>query len=430
MNLSPLRMIENNAFFYIIILLYKLVLDFSYVNFVSPYFSYAGFNLNFNVKNYIFSFCVFLIFIIIIPKILNKISDYFLAIWSFNIIIPMICLYGLNYEFSFFAILVNILAYIVVFFSLKLRFFNKRVLYPYILNGEFIFRSICLFMIFYLVGWYFLSGAVSNFNLDLTKVYDFRDENAELTNVGVLAYFNSWVLKVFSLSLMAYFLLKKEYKFFLLILIIQIFFFGVSAHKSVLFAPFLIFGIYYYLSKTKTLSTIPLLFTLMIIFCLILYYLNDNVLVGSMLIRRLFFVPNYLNFIYFDFFKTNGFAYWTNTFSFLGTPIYPNGIPTTIGSYLGSDELRANTGFISSGYAQAGLYGVSLYIILLILILKFIDQISQEIGCLWFALCIVITPLRSILISSDIFTVMLTHGLLIAIFLLFILRNLRSKNEY
>lgn len=429
MKINFISIIESKIFFLIISIFYKFCLDWSYFKFVSPLFSYAGFELNFKIFNYISSYVLTVVLILFTPNLLKQVSDYVLVIFAFCILIPLFTLYGFNSNYSFYPILVNFLVYFVLYLGLKVRLTDKRVVYPYISNGEGIFKTFCLFMIFYLVAWYIVSGAVSNFNLDVSKVYEFRDENAELTNLGILSYFNSWVLKVFSLALIAYSLMKKKYFLFIFLLILQVFFYGVSAHKSVLFSPLLVFGIYFYLSKTRSLATVPLLFSSLIVLCMGLYTYNENATLASMLVRRIFFVPNYLTFIYFDYFSNNPFAYWTNTFSFIGPAVYPNGIPSTVGSYLGSDELRANNGFISSGFAQAGIIGVAIYTFLFLFILKVINQISREVGYLWFTLCIVITPLRTALISSDLLTVLLTHGLIFAIFLLILLRKSSVKND-
>lgn len=339
----------------------------------------------------------------------------------------MLCLFGFNYELSIFPVTVNLSVYLMFYVFLKTRIFKHRVKYPYIKNGEKTFQIVCLTMIAYLIIWYISSGAISNFNLDLLKVYEFRDENSELTNVGLLSYLNSWVLKVFNLALIAYALLKKKTILFFLLILVQVFFYGISAHKSVLFTPLVIYSIYFYLSRTKSIASIPLGYTILITLCLAVYLYNGNGTLGSLFIRRIFFVPNYLTFVYFEYFSNNQFAYWTNNFTFIGNPVYPNGIPSTIGSYLGSDELRANNGFISSGFAQAGNFGVFVYALLAMFILKVIDQLSDDVGALWFALCIVITPLRTMLTSSDLLTVILTHGLFIAILLLFLLRKTRLK---
>ncbi|MCU4377715.1 O-antigen polymerase [Acinetobacter haemolyticus] len=422
--------IESKFFMYIVSIIYKMLLDFSYVYFVYPLFEYAGFQLNISSSVYIFSWLIYLFIVFITPNILTKLSDCFFSIFTFSVLAPLLSMYGLNYLLSFYPVGVSLIVFIVMRLMLYVSIFPRKIIYPYVKNGDFYFKFICIAMILYLISWYFISGAVSNFNLDVSKVYDYRDVNAELTNFGIFSYLNSWVSKVFSLSIMAYFLLKKNYYYFIFFLAIQIFFFGVSAHKSVLFSPLIIIGIYFYLSRTKSLATFPLGFSILISLCLATFYIYNDIVLSSIFIRRMFFIPSYLSFEYFNFFQDGRFAWWTNSFSFLGAPVYPEGIPQTVGNYLSIDEdgARANNGFISSGFAQAGFIGVTLYTLLLVFILKIIDSFSKSVGHSWFALCILIVPLRSLLISSDLLTVLLTHGLIVAIFLLFLLRKRNLNN--
>lgn len=428
MKFRILEILESRSLFYTASIIYRILLDFSYFKFINPLFSYSGFEIDFASNNYISSWLATLILLFFTPHLINKISDYFLLTFAFSILFPILCLLGFNSNLSYFPVLINLCIYFVIYFSLKIKFFNGNIVYPYIKNGEKVFKFVCFFMVAYLFFWYIVSGAASNFNLDLSKVYEFRDENAKLTNFGILSYLNSWVIGVFNLSLIAYALLKKKYILLSILILVQIFFYGVSAHKAVLFTPLVIYSIYFYLSRTKSMATVPIAFSSMIVVCMAFYFYNDNTILGSLFIRRVFFVPANLTFVYFDFFSNNSFAYWTNSFSFMGSAVYPEGIPSAVGMYLGIEDLRANNGFISSAFAQAGVFGVFIYAILMIFILKIIDQLSEDIGVLWFALCIVITPLRNILISSDILTVILTHGLSIAVLLLLLLRKPRFKS--
>lgn len=420
------KALESRVCFYTVSLLFKLILDIAYVTFQSPVYGYTGFDLNFSIGNYVLSWCFTIAIIVVTPNILKKVSDYFLVTFSFSLILPLLSLYGLNYELSFFPVLVSLCSYLGLFAILKTKTSDSGMRFSYIKNGPKIFQLVCYTMIGYLVIWYVASGAINNFNLDPSKVYQFRKMNSQLTNLGVLTYLNIWVYKVFNLSLIAYALLKKKRILFIALLLVQVFFYGVSAHKAVLFTPLIIISIYFYFTHTKALATVPLAFLLVCSISLIMYHYGGNSLPASLIINRVFFIPNYLTFVYFDFFSSHAFSYWSDSFNFLLSPVYPEGIPPTIGSYLGTNEF-ANNGFISSGFSQAGIYGVIFYVILTALILKVIDQFSEDVGVLWFALCIVITPLRSLIISADLMTTLLTHGLLLSILMLFLLRKPRQK---
>lgn len=77
----------------------------------------------------------------------------------------------------------------------------------------------------------FFSGAYKYFNLDFTKVYQFRELSNKLASVGIMAYINGWVYKVFVVYLMAYALLKKNFAFFMILFFIEVFFYSISGQK-------------------------------------------------------------------------------------------------------------------------------------------------------------------------------------------------------
>ncbi|SPP31947.1 hypothetical protein ARAF_1615 [Arsenophonus endosymbiont of Aleurodicus floccissimus] len=81
---------------------------------------------------------------------------------------------------------------------------------------------------------------------------------------------------------------------------------------------------------------------------------------------------------------------------------------------------HVNNGFIASGYAHFGLVGIMIYAVILGFILKILDYVTTRGVSVWFVLCVVVVPLRDALISSDLLTTLLTHGLFVALILLFL----------
>ena len=417
--------IRLKFFSFFAVVLYKAALDFSYTIYVSKVFEYAGFLLDFNVYNYILSNLILIVIFFFVPTQFDKISDWFLNFFYLIILVPIGSMYGLNQELSLSVFIMNISVFIIIYLMLRV----KQVKVPrlkYISRGEGIFLSSSIMMIFYLIFWYFITGAISNFNLDLSKVYDFREINSELTNIGFAVYVNNWVYQIFSLALLGYGFLRKNYIIIVFSLISQIIFFGVSAHKSVLFSIFMIIGLYYFFRFTKNLIVVPIFFTILIVISLYISFSDMRSIYPSIFIRRLFFVPAQLSYAYYDFFQNNPHDFWAQSImSVFFETNYPEGVSKTIGNYLGGGA-SANNGFVSSGYAQAGLFGVILYTLITGWILKNIDYLSNSNGYpLWFSLILVVNPLKNLILASDLFTTLLTHGLLISILLLILF----NKNE-
>lgn len=427
-----LRVISSRFSFICLCIFFRASLDASYYIFVVPVFYHNGFILNFDVYIYSLSWLIFFICLLITPSALNKVSDYFLASFLLTVIGPLSCLVGLS-STGFFSLVTTF--FVFLFFRVFQCGSVLSSLMPVpevvtLSEGRQISLIFASASVLALILWYFYSGAFQYFNLNLMKVYEFRELSGDLANVGFFSYFNNWVFGVFSIFLMCYCLYKKRFLYFFVLVLVQVFFFGVSNHKSVLLYPVMIFVLWIYFSRTRTMSIIPLGFLFIIAICLLLYLFFDHVIAGSLFIRRVLFVPAKLTLDYFSFFSINEFIWWSNSVlsSFF---VYPYGLPLSevVGQYNGSGS-SANNGFIASGYAHAGLFGVAMYSLIFVYFLKFLDHIVIKSDIpVWLALCMTIVPLRSALISSDLFTTMLTHGLALSLLVVILFRR-KPKSVY
>lgn len=405
--------------FYILLLLFRAIADFSYIYFVNPVFGYSGFSIEVHTFPYLFSWALYSLSLFFVQPLINKISDYIAVTFILFILAPLTSLYGLT-GWSLEPVIINLLSFIVFIFIARSKLIKTPAL-PEVKDGPKIAVIISVLAVVSLLSWYLVSGA--GFNLNLARVYDFRRENAELANIGILAYLNNWTYKIFSLFLIAYFLHKKKYAIVFIACCAQVVFYGYSAHKGVLFSIVLIFATWAWFSKRNNAYILPLGLVFVFSISLLSYFVLGEILLGSLFIRRVFYVPAYLTFQYFDFFSNNQFVYWSNSvLSGLVSYPYRMSVPMLIGDYEGSGA-SANNGFISSGFAHFGYIGVFIYTVMFGYLIRFFDVFTKRVGVLWLSLAITIGPLRDALISSDLFTTLLTHGLLLAVFLIFLIRS-------
>ena len=431
MNLSTSSSLSNNKDknlykFIFCICLFRLLLEFSYVNVMSTVFAYDGYTLDFNMVNYIFSWVFYLITLLFVEDRMVKVSDFFFITALLSVVAPMTVIYGYDSSRDPVAVLILIFSLFFVKFitTFKSISFKKLVI---VKNGMRIVVIISLVFVFFLVIWYFFSGV--NFNLDFTKVYEFRASNDELAGIGILRYTNNWTYQIFNVTLFAIALLHKKYFFAFILVIIQTYYFSASAHKIVFFLPFMVFSIRYYFGKTNSLVALPMTFTLILIGGLISLYFSDDLFIPSLIIRRIFFVPGNLSFSYFEFFSYNPKVFWSNGIlsPFLSYP-YDLSLTHMIGRYIGYDGMGANNGYVSSGFAHAGYFGVLFYSFIVGLLLKLINDMTYNKLPLWFSVSVCIGPLRTILINSDLFTSLLTHGLFISLIIIFLSRSYNDQN--
>lgn len=399
---------------------FRILLEISYVNIISRVFLYEGFSFNFNLIQYFSSWLLFVSALFLIRSKIYRVSDYFFLTAILAIVAPITIIYGYDSGRSVFPVVASISALLVIFLISNMKFISFKTI-PTFESGLLSAVLISVFFVLFLILWYPVSGA--SFNLDLSKVYEYRSDNADLASRGILAYTNNWTFRVFNIVLFCVSLMYRRYVWMVLFFIVQIYLFAYSGHKSVLFFPFMIIGIWYYFGKSNSSTLLPVMFSVVILLTLVSFYLWDDLWATTLFSRRVFFVPARLTYAYFDFFSSYPHVFWSNSI-LSGFIDYPYSLPVSlvVGRFVGAEGMAANNGYIASGFAHAGLLGVLLYSFLIGFLLKFLNDVTENMLPLWFAISLSIIPLRSLLISSDLFTVMLTHGFGVAIIIILLLR--------
>jgi len=162
---------------------------------------------------------------------------------------------------------------------------------------------------------------------------------------------------------------------------------------------------------------------------LLYFQLLGELMLPSILIRRAFFVPADLNYIYFDFFSSTDFIYWSHsilknifTYPYETMPVY------VIGDFLGYPEMAANTGIFGTGYMHFGILGILLYLFVATLLINLVQQLHTL--PYWVINAVVLMPFISIFLSADLPTALLTHGLFVSIILLYLYSSPHQKERY
>ncbi|WP_024821474.1 hypothetical protein [Aminobacterium mobile] len=417
----------------LMILLYFLIkvsLDFMYCSYIVPLWGYMGFVLSKSFSAYVISFIYVFLLSISVPVKVKKTSDLFLHILALCPLIPMLTIYAFSFATHEY-MAVCILSFFIILICVNFLFpsVSPKTLY----KGYKIAFGISIFFIF-LVTLHIISlGGLRFFNLKLSKVYEFRRASAHVVAQGLYAYLNNWVFKVFNMFIFTWSLYKNKKLLIAISLILQVFFFAVSAHKSVLFFPLVIVLIKYISQKKRLSLLLPTLYLLGSWFSLTIYSFFNNIWPLSLYVRRLLFVPAFLNFKYFAFFQNNPMVYFSNSFlkKFINYP-YDIAPPLLVSTFIGQNpQAWANTGFLGTGYAHMGYWGIVFYAFLLGLVLKFTDDTTYNKLPLWVGSSLIAVPIITVFMSSDLTTGLLTHGLALAVFLLWLAKtaNLNRAKE-
>lgn len=403
----------------------KLAISFYYVasyflsiycfyHFIVPIYGYTGFKwqpVNFKI---IEGLVILFLVSLILPCRFKKPSDFFLHFQFMFPIVPMLILYGVSdYSRLFLYFTITLFISIVLISSM---------------GGVKIIRmtrlSIVFFMRFLLIlSWagilaIILLGGLKYLNFDMSKVYDFRD--AASNNLpGVFGYISPLISKVLLPFSFLLAFVQRDKISAMLSFFGSVIMFGLTAHKGPLFYPFVVLGVYYVSGKNNFIEKLLFVYLFIVVLALIDFILFGGNVVGSLAFRRSYLVPAFLNYTYYDFFSTNPFYYWSQSKVSLGLSemTYSLSPANLIGlEYFGSEETGANTGWIGSGYMNAGLLGMALYSVIIGYLMRILNTYSKNIDKR-VLISILTAPMLTLIASSDLPSAFLNHGLLLSLVL-------------
>jgi hypothetical protein len=404
------------------IFLYFLIkgsLDFIYCSYIFPIWGYMGFALCRSNDAIVISYVYVFLLSISVPVKIKTPSDFFLHILALCPLMPMLIIYAFSFATHGY-MAICMCSFFIIWACAKVPFqlISPKSLY----KGYKIALCISIFFIALVTIHIIAKGGLRFFNLKLSKVYEFRRASAQVIAQGLFAYLNNWVFKVFNMFLLTWGLYKNKRIFIVISLLLQVFFFAISAHKSVLFSPILILLIRYISSK-KQLPVLFSFFYLVGIWCSsVVFFIFNNLWPLSLIVRRALFVPAFLNFKYYLFFQNNPLICFSNSVFLKRLIQYPYDLPVPllISKFIGHNpESWANTGFLGTGYAQLGCFGVIIYSILIGFILRIVNNSTKTYPS-WVGASLIAIPIFSVFTSSDLTTGLLTHGLALGIFLLWL----------
>ena len=410
----------KTVMYYIASLCFVAILAFGYNLFVVQCFEYAGFEYIFSFSQTVLALAVIALFLFLIPKHLEKPSDFYLNIILFLVIVPISLLYCLagQEDSTFYAIAVG--------FAVILAICSRFPVFIVPKPARASISRITLIIVVVTLSLYavqvFMAGRLW-FNFSLLSVYDYREQSGELLNLGILSYLNVWKTKVFFPLLLVISLFFKKYKSTVLLCLLSFLIFGISQHKSDLFYPYALIAFVVLFRNRKGLWIFPFCLSVLASFTLFWYGLAGDILLPSLLIRRVFFVPAFLAYKYYEFFSDNQFVYWSSSFlkPFISYP-YDVSTAKVIGLYLGSGG-NANNNFFATGFMHAGYAGLFIYCILVGLILKLIDSLSANKLPTVFSVAVTLVPMFALVTSADLPTALSTHGLGLALIFLYLFRS-------
>ena len=399
-------------------ILYKILLDISYLDILAPNYAYAGFSLKFSFGSVLFSYLLLFCVVFWIPKEYRSPSDFLFFFLLIMAYIPVLTVYAFGGENLYYTVL-HTLFWILC--GIAIRFF-PTISFPQVRKKT---AKGIMYGIFAFFGVYCLLAVWQNFGLSFTfSISDVYEQRAayKTASIPFAGYFFNWCGNVVFPGMTVYWLLKKKWALCLIPLALQMLLFSATGMKSMLFAPLFIVMALVLLRFRQKLPWCLGAFAGLSAASSMIYELTGEIMPFSLMVRRLLLLPAKLSFYYYDFFSvTDKLLLSHSAFDFLNPYPYDSSPALMIGRLYENAETVANNGLVADGYMNFGVLGVFLWAILLAGVLRLVDSVGQGKDDKFVISCFIIQTVN--LTNSAFFTTMMTHGFLFALLFVWLVPN-------
>jgi hypothetical protein len=398
-------------------LAFKAALEICYVYHISPSFSYMGMVTSLNHQKLIESYLIALAMLLVMGCRARTPSAIILAIGLFLGVIPILSIYVLQDRPASFTY-VSLISFVISFMVSGMP--RVRVSYLRITGGAFI--GLCMIAVLIVVVFLIAQGAYRHFTFDPNSIYEYRGELSHLVFIGPFKYVAHWVFNTFNIIPLVWALHHRNKTLAMFAIAMQVFMFGSTLHKAVLFNLLLVTLTYYAIRRRGNVVGLSLLFCTGVMAGMLETLILGERNFTDVVTRRVLALPAYLANEYFELFGSIGHVYWTNGL-WGGMAPYPfaDDPPNLVGkAAMGSFETWANNGMFGMGYMQAGFIGMVLYGVVYGLWLYLIDCIAVGRLPVEVAVSVVIIPTLLVVTDSDLPTALLTHGGIVATLMLWL----------
>lgn len=409
------------------LILYRVVLDYSYVNIVVPQWGYQGFMLE---NNQLYLYISWLFLILLSPLIVktfrrSNISSNIMSVLILVSLVPITSIIAYsNYKYEF--IYLNFLYWgLLLLLNLYIPSFiwKKRTEKQNNLLSNVIIIILSASVIF-------VSFKYTGFRLHfgIFDVYELRLEAREFNMFAIIGYLISAANTILPI-IFIYFLIQKKKFAAILIAFIILLNFGIAGGKSVILLLFIALIGYFLVKSLEKAVFFVWGFLSLVVISILEFNIFNTILSSFFVTYRTLFLTSRINFVYYDFFSTREFDYFRQSilkWSGYESP-YTENIAFVIGNYaLGENGGRANNGLFSDAYSNFGSIGMIIFPFIVVIILKFIERSTKGLDERLLFIVTVATSMN--LLSLTFSTALMTGGLLIMIIFLYSLPRNNNRN--
>lgn len=395
---------------------YRILLDLGYSKIVAVVYGYQDFRAEGLPERWLLSWTILFGALPMIMRAMKRESI------SGNVIAVLICIsfvptttliaYDSRYPLTYICLI--LLYWIVLIRSCELippiRIFD-RPLRSHLPHG--LIASVLATTVLY-ISWRF-TGLRLHFGL--FDVYDLRTEARGFDTSPLIGYLATSADNILPV-LIAYHLRRRWMLVGLALGVVMLLNYGISGTKQVLFL--LIFAaLSARVPEGIRLNKLIFICTALVVIAAIAeFVIAGSVVLTTLSLYRIHFIPAHLHWVYYDFFQKNPLLYLTQSaLKFFVDSPYTENVQFLIGEYqIGDFTARANNGLFSDAYMNFGAFGVIPFAMAVALVLKILDGAAEELpsGVRF----VVVIALSFVFLGLPVFTALLSAGVaLLAIML-------------
>jgi hypothetical protein len=411
------KQIETRAVYVCVCLLLVPLLSVIYAELVFPTNEYLGFRLDPDPIRIVEATLAVILTAALSPLDVRRPAAFMAQFFVIAAFVPMAVYFAMTSQprAPMYAMLCGVLACVSVTRSeLRLRIpapARARRVAPFV--GAAVIAAVLAVM--------YASNGAPVIQFDLYAVYDLRREASASGRHG---YFITWAAEAINPFLMAYCISKRRPSGFALGVAAQVVIFLYTGLKSSLFHPLLIGLVWIVYRMPRPHLWLPWGLALASVALLLVNLIDPFFadVVSDFSFRRVLFVPAFLNFGYFDFFGSHPKVFLTSSFLDHFAQ-YPYGATSTgelIGNHMGLGAGNATNGFLATGFMHFGAVGVVLFGFVAGGLMKVLDCFAGRMPT-WLLVSTAIGPYRAFMTEADIPTSLVTHGVLVALVLIWLI---------
>jgi hypothetical protein len=363
------------------------------------------------------SFALLSIIFFFLPKSFKKLSDIMIWLLVLFTYVPMLTLFAFMdrsraymYAVTGFWVLIFILLKLPAIRLPQLKKNQSEIITYSIFIG---ISSIVFFMIYRYFDF--------SINFNLNKVYQIRKAFIN-EKIPLSGYLFNWSAYIINPIFFAVFLRQKKWIPVILIIVIQILIFSSTGNKTFLFGLPFVFILILLIKQQNPFPILSFGFSFIVFVGMLIYWLTGNQWIYFLFTRRSLLLPARLSFIYYDFFSKNVHVFLSQHHLFRNFIDYPYQFAPAylIGeTYFNDAGINATNGIYADAFMNFGYAGFAIWGIVLALILKIMDSLSEKKDL---SITVAAIAMPAIIIGETaLLTGFVTHGIFLSLLLLYLL---------